>query len=79
MFSICIMPFILILMAVLLWIMIMICIKKRRSWKSFKRYLKGTIINLLFLVYPVILKVNILMFACTDVEGVSYLDVYMED
>ena len=66
-------------MSALLWIIILIIRRQHLSIKDFKRYLKGTIINLLFLVYATILKVSILMFACTEIEGTWYLDVYMHD
>ena len=66
-------------MSALLWSMIGIIRRNTLCWSDLKRYFKGTIINLLFLVYPTILKVCFSLFACTDIEGISYLDVYMQD
>ena len=42
-------------------------------------YGHGTIINMFFLLHPIILKVSIQMFACTKIEESYFLDVYMED
>ena len=76
--GIAILPFIFTILALLLWIVIK-KIKKTITWKQWRKYTKGTIINSLFIIYPVMLKATIQMFACTSVEGIEYLDLYMND
>ena len=49
------------------------------TWKIYKARMEGTIINMLFLVFPNLLKMTLQMFACTSIENNLYLDIYMED
>ena len=49
------------------------------TWINYFLFIKGTVINCLFLVHPLILKTTMQMFACTLIEDRAYLDVYMED
>ena len=76
--AISILPFIMIVLAFWIWSLVKIR-NPTMPLDKFRHHTKGTIINLLFLVYPTILKVTVQIFACSPILGTSYLDVYMED
>ena len=54
--SLAILPIGLMLLTILIWTMIKL-FRKKMSWINYVHYTRGTIINILFLVYPTILKV----------------------
>ena len=49
------------------------------TWIDYRKYLKGTILNILFILHPTILKTSMQMFSCTYIDNIPYLDIYMED
>ena len=76
--GVCIMPLILMFITTLIWTVIRI-FRSGMTWTKWFRYIKATIINMLFLVHPIILKSTMQMFACSKISGAWYLDIYMED
>ena len=49
------------------------------TWPKYKLYIKGTMINMLFLLHPTISKSTMYIFTCTYIDGIPYLDIHMED
>ena len=49
------------------------------TWKDYLHYIKGTIINILFLLHPILLKASMSMFPCTTIDDTQYLDIDMEE
>ena len=76
--AISLLPLILIALSFIVWVGI-ITFSKTLSWTEGFYRMEGTMINLLFLVHPSILKTTLQMFACTNIEGVWYMDIYMAD
>ena len=77
-FVISILAIILIIMCILIWTIRKIFTDKM-TWINYIERIEGNCIVLLFLVYPTILKITLQMFACSEIEGVWYLDIYMND
>ena len=78
-----IMPIILFVLIVIMWNIISFVVRRvlnrHLSHNIHIHYIKGTVINMLFLLHPRILKNTMEMFACTIIERKLYLDVYMAD
>ena len=53
--GISVMPIILILLSVIIWTIIKM-FSRQMTWNFWKHNIKGTVINMLFLVHPIILK-----------------------
>ena len=76
--GITVMPVILMIISVFIWTMIKI-FRSKMLWTKYVHYTEGTIINILFLVHPAILKTTMQLYACTNIEGTFYLDIFMDD
>ena len=61
-------PFILCVLTVIIWAFIKCC-RRSMTWTKYWHYVKGTIINMLFLLHPTFLKSIMEMFACSTIEG----------
>ena len=66
--GISILPLILMVLTIIMWTIIKI-FKTNMSYLKYHHNMKGTVINILFLVYPMILRHAMQMFACTTIEG----------
>ena len=76
--GICVLPFILVLLVILIWTAVKL-FRREMKWNSWRYYVISTSINVLFLIHPMLLKATIQTFACSYIEGTSYFDIYMED
>ena len=81
--SVSILPILLTLLIILMWRGIAMFLRGvlRHKFTSHNHthYTKGTVINMLFMIHPLILKTTMEIFSCTTIEGNKYLDTYMED
>ena len=64
------MPFLVIILSALFWALIAV-IKKRREYLT--KYLVSTIIIVLFLIHPNIVRAMLSLFSCTEIEGDQWL------
>ena len=73
-----VLPIILIILTIAIWSLIKCC-RKSMSKTDYFQYVKGTIINILFILHPTILKTTMQIFTCTKIDDKKYLDIYMDD
>ena len=71
-------PIIMCILTFVVWTPIKLC-AKGMTWSDYQQYLKGTLVNILFILHPTILQHSMIMFTCTTIDNTSYLDTYMED
>jgi hypothetical protein len=72
-------PFMLCFSTLLFWGTVKLVKKSGLSKIEMVNYTTATVIILLFLVHPTLVRLNILMLSCAEIDGTSYLDFYMED
>ena len=73
-----ILPVIVSALTIVIWTLLIPCVKNM-TLSKYRLFTWGTIINMLFVLHPTILKSSMTMLMCTPVDDVSYLDIDMEE